>query len=503
MQIYKILIFIFLLCCFTGCSKTIPVNLPKEAPQTKSSDYGLALSRLGKMTKLLRTRQVRIQTVGITDDTGVSHATGGDIPFDITEMIKSAVNSIGGQVVFVPYDPVFLKNQAALKFTSLKNKTKPDVVLHGGITEYDRALEVKGDSGDFGGDFGAGKNSPSMDMGYSSASSISRITLDVNMMDFETMAMVPQVQAVNSIRVFKGSNEAEMGFSLMGATFGLQGSVKKIQGHHAAVRTLVDLSVLEVIGKYLHIPYWKCIDRRVPPDPLVMEHIRDQFKQANDLRKILMIQRLLRVYGAPLKLNGRMDEATTTALHAYKDAYSVGSSTIDADFYAGLFNNMPIFTKSLIRQPIADRDSTSAAMKNKPPLRAQIQASKREYHLGENINIRFSGNEDYFGRLIYVTADGTVVQLLPNQLRPNAHFLGGAIYAVPGKNDSFTLSVAPPLGAEQVVLFASTSPLPTLQIHPTPKGLGVFPGTLSDYSKAMREAAPEVVIENWPITTSP
>lgn len=487
-----------------SCSKAVDVKLPVEQPHTKNSDYGVALVKLGRMTKILRTQPVKIQTIGVTDDTGVSQASGGDIPFDITEMIKSAVNRIGGKVTFVPYDPVFLKNQAALKFTSLKNKARPDVVLHGGITEYDRALEVTGDSADFGGDFGAGKNSPGVDLGVSAASSTSSITLDINMMDFETMAMVPQVQAVNSIRVFKGSNEGELGFSLMGSAFGLSGSVKKIQGHHAAIRTLVDLSVLEVVGKYLNIPYWKCIGPDLDPDPIVIERIMERYATASEQRKILMLQQQLRIYGVPLALNGRMDEQTVNALHAYKEAYREKSDDLDARFYASLFNNAPIFVKSRIQpnNPPVQQPELSEVPKAES-LQVQMQATKKEYHKGENIQISLSANQDFYCRLIYVMSDGAVVQLLPNKFRKDMRLQGGKVHTVPNNQDKFALTVAPPLGTEQIVMFASPNALPHIPLQMTPDGLGYYPGTMGDFAKIMNEKTTQLTIASWSIKTKP
>ena len=498
---------VFFLLSVFACNKAVQVELPTEAPKATLSDYSTSLVKLGRMTKILRTQPVRIQTVGVVDDTGVSQATGGEIPFDVTEMFKSAVNRIGGKITFVPYDPVFLKNQAALKFTSLKNKTRPDVVLHGGITEYDRALEVTTSSQDFGGDIGGGEKSLGIDAGRNAASSTSRITLDINMMDFETMAMIPQVQAVNSIRVFKGQNEAELGFSILGASFGISGSMKKIQGHHAAVRTLVDLSVLEVIGKYLNIPYWKCIGPDIPADSLVLERIQEEYAMASEQRKILMIQKLLRVYGLPLSLNGRLDDSTVNALYAYKEAYGVKSETLNADFYVRLFNDMPVFTKSRIKPQAADQQSVNltkhTGTKKAMPLQLQMQAQKKQYRQGETIQIHFDGNQDFYGRLFYVMADGGVVQLLPNSLRNDTRFKGGTTYTVPNDDDKFVLTVAPPLGVEKIILFASPEPLPEIPMQTTPDGLGYFEKNLSEIAKTLHAKSSQLTISSWTIETLP
>lgn len=109
---------------------------------------------------------------------------------------------------------MYIKNQAALNMTTLEGKLKPDVVLNGGITEFDRALEAGSSGIDFGGQFGAGKNSPGVDLGKQDRDSVSSITIDLNVTDIETMAMVPRVQAVNTMRVFKAASDLDLGFSI-------------------------------------------------------------------------------------------------------------------------------------------------------------------------------------------------------------------------------------------------------------------------------------------------
>lgn len=456
----------------SSCKKVADVTLPVEAPKATETSYSQALKKFGRLTKEFRVGTLRVQTTQVQDETGSSAASGAEIPFDITKMIMSAVNGIGGSIIFIPYDPVYIKNQAALNMTTLEGKIKPDVVLNGGITEFDRSLESGSSGLDFGGQFGGGKNSPGVDFGKQDRDSVSSITIDLNITDIETMAMVPRVQAVNTMKVFKGASDLDIGFSIFGATFGYKSSVKKIQGRHAAVRVLVDLSVLETLGKYLNLPYWKCVDQGAKPDAVVIENIRDQFIEANQQGRVRMIQNLLYVYGfRSLRATGNLDGETSAAIQAVANAYGFSAGNLNEDFYENLFVNAPVLGErskvSGNAGPVADTSAGQALVNRASgqntqpgvPLDVQVSTDKAVYKQGEKIRITLRGNKDFYGKIVYLTADGQAVQLLPNGKRSLDFFKGGRTYSVPEDSDGFSLDVAPPYGAERIVLYASESPL--------------------------------------------
>ncbi len=456
------------------------VAIPVEPPKAQETVYTNSLRRFGRLTKEFRVGTLRVQTTQVQDETGSSAATGAEIPFDITKMIMSAINGIGGSIVFIPYDPIYIKNQAALNMTTLEGKMKPDVVLNGGITEFDRALESGSSGIDFGGQFGAGKNSPGVDMGKQDRDSVSSITIDLNITDVETMAMVPRVQAVNTMRVFKAASDLDLGFSIFGASFGYKSSVKKIQGRHAAVRVLVDLSVLETLGKYLNLPYWKCVDQGAKPDPVVLENIRDQFAATDQPGRVRMIQNLLHIYGfRSLRSTGALDAETGAAIQAVSAAYGFSAASLDEEFYENLFLNAPVLgeksrvqgsgaqpavaTAGVVDGPALVARAPSQSAQPGVPLAVDIKADKAVYKQGEKIRITLSGNKDFYGKIVYVTADGQTVQLLPNGHRSLDFFKGGRTYSVPEDSDGFTLDVAPPYGAERIILYASESRLPAVK----------------------------------------
>jgi Domain of unknown function (DUF4384) len=103
----------------------------------------------------------------------------------------------------------------------------------------------------------------------------------------------------------------------------------------------------------------------------------------------------------------------------------------------------------------------SGAMMDDPraPLTIEVWTNQEKFKAGEVMKVFLRGNKPFYGRLIYVDATGTNLQLLPNPYREENYFQGGVIYEVPTGHDKFDLTVQEPFGAEKVVLYGSTSPL--------------------------------------------
>ncbi len=103
----------------------------------------------------------------------------------------------------------------------------------------------------------------------------------------------------------------------------------------------------------------------------------------------------------------------------------------------------------------------SGAMMDDPraPLSIKVWTNKETFKDGETMKVYLRGNKPFYGRLIYVDAAGTNLQILPNPYRKNNYFQGGVIYEVPTGTDKFDLTVSEPYGTEKIVLYASTSQL--------------------------------------------
>ncbi len=334
----------------TSCAKIDPrnvdVDLPADTPVITETNFDQPLADLGKMTQVYGKR-VFIQGKDIVDFTGLSQYSSGEIPHDITEMSKSALNAIGGNVVYIPYSPVFINNQMVTGYSNFQGKYIPDIVLSGGITEFDRGLETRGSNTDFGvttKPFNVNQSwvpgdTISVDYNQEDQNSVARITLDFNLLDFRTMSGVARMQTVNSINVYKAMADKELGFTIFGPSFGLKGTVKKVQGRHAAIRLLVQTSILQIVGKYLYLPYWKLIPN-MKPDQVVLDKIRQDFRNLSQNDKVGEMQTCLYLKGYNVPVTGRLDNQTQAALASFKPGYKSAQGASDTELYVELWSSL-------------------------------------------------------------------------------------------------------------------------------------------------------------------
>lgn len=295
----------------------------KLLPVTNLSPYALALGRFGRMLDIYKEGDpvIYMQTRSILDATNLSSPlVGAEIPGDITEMVRTAVNRIGARVVYVPYHPDYLVSQAQLgaKF----GVTMPDFLITGALTEFDRAIAGAGRVNSAGIEFGKGNGKTTLGGDVKRTAIYSALALDLNLVSFSTQQMVPQVQASNVVKVLNFSSEDNASLGFYGDAFGFKLEGKYLQGRHSAIRTLVDLSVLELIGKATNTPYWRCIPNGTP-DPVVVENMRAAYNGLSPELKLGLIQVTLRKYGEPVQVTQKYDEDTQRALQkVYAERYA-------------------------------------------------------------------------------------------------------------------------------------------------------------------------------------
>ena len=331
----------------TSCGlnpQNVNVDLNETLPEVKITTFSGSIRDLGKMNQIYNSGTLNIMPKDIGDNTGTSIATSAEIPRDVTEMVKSTLNGVGGNILYIPYDPEFMSNTAAVGYSEWGDKILPDVVITGGITEFDRGLVTKGENTDFD-TAGKMEGKPiGLEFGDERKSSLASITLDFNLIDFTTFAGIPRMQAINNIKVHKAFGEDNLGFTIYGVTAGLKGTIKKIQGRHHAVRLLVQLSMIQIIGKYQKLPYWRLIPGGAS-DPVVVDQVLTDFYSWPQNTQIAKLQEYLYLYGYTLDITGVMDVPTSNALTQFcqqnKLPVPTGGS-IDANTYLAVYTNIPI-----------------------------------------------------------------------------------------------------------------------------------------------------------------
>ena len=357
--IYVLLIIalpVFSLSCVTD-PKTMEIPMePTKGPEAKVTTFSDSLKTFGLMMEIHRSQPIKIMVKDITDKTGASISTGSEIQQNITEIVKSTLNSMGENVVFIEYDPEFVQAMQQTGYSDFGDKLIPDVVVTGAITEFDRALE----SWDKGIDAGAEvqfshvkKMLPSQTISaeFSDQSAVNkaRITVDFNLKDFKTLGGIPGMTIVNAIEVQKGQRKQEFGITLFGPTFGSKGSRKIVQGRHDAVRQVVQSGLIQLIGRYAAVPYWKVFGDETVQDEIVMKSWIRGFPRLDDASRISMMQEKLFLLGYDVNVNGKVDDKTKAAFSDFKSKNNLSGGSLNTEAFLKIYFAVPINESTFAR----------------------------------------------------------------------------------------------------------------------------------------------------------
>ncbi len=329
-----------------GCAApTITQNLEAEADAvnrssatTRISKFSDALRNLGRLAETYRDEPFYLTVWPVENKT----AAIGKLPADITVMVESAVNSISSDKIrAIPYD---------LADPSKVDERYDYFYIKGAITEFD-AVEKKGAGFSLGAAFTAaikGKNRDSdADATFGKGLEISAITIDFNVVDARTNQFVSGVHTQNTMKMANYNDNYDMGFSIAGTGFGINGTVNKQRGVHGVLRLLVDLSIVELIGKLRTYPYWICVYNGKVDNNLLAKMKKD-FNAYNSETKLIYIQHLLSIIYPDVTVDTNRRNITYKRIMDFKrdnDIIPVNNE-ITTELYVKLLTEIPkILTK--------------------------------------------------------------------------------------------------------------------------------------------------------------
>lgn len=180
-------------------------------------------------------------------------------------------------------------------------------------------------------------------IGKSASSSASVLGVDMSIVTTHDIAVIPGVITRNSVALYKtGSGTGlEAGISKLGINYSISGSSS--DGTSIALRALMELSAIELIGKLAKLPYWSCLG--IDPEVAsIKREISDWFYQLT-MTGAIHTETKVHLYLRGF-YDGAIDEEVTPdyqqAILAYKERLGLPADTgVDLDFYNAFLNNIP------------------------------------------------------------------------------------------------------------------------------------------------------------------
>lgn len=265
----------------------------------------------------------------------------------------------------------------------------PQYDIRGSISQLDENLVKKQNDGAI--------NIGSVGFGAAKTASSSVLGLDLSMISTKDYSVIPGVTTRNSVIIYKeGSGlDGEAQYKKFGISYGL--TLTKAEGQAQALRSLVELAVVELFGKLTHTPYWRCLGAD-PKDTAIRNEISDWFYALTvngELVEYFQKQLRLRAYykGA---VDGNVSPELSEAIARYRQALGLTrEAKADLDFFeaylsASHYEVVAKHPASAFEVTQAKRIATPGSSEEKsaaPPLALAMTANARRFRRGDLVTV--------------------------------------------------------------------------------------------------------------------
>jgi hypothetical protein len=300
-----------------------------------------------------------------------------------------------------------------------------------------------------------------VESGAATGSVATVIGIDLTLLSAHDMSVVPGTASRN-VMTLSGAAAGVAGHAEM-RKFGTQFSLPAGtgQGQAMALRALVDVATIELIGRLGKIPYWTCFGAG-PADPGVAGEIQDWYDTmaARPTEIIGWFQAQLalrRVYDGPI--DGAVNPALKEAVAGYRNALGLSREPkLSLDFFqaylgadhgalAGRVASGSTAPAATVALPVA---ATQAAL----GLRIAAANGAQRFARGEAVQLTVRPSRDAYVYCYLQDEDRKVTRFFPNRFQRDARVAAGTILQLPGAM-RFEILMNPRGVPETVACFAT------------------------------------------------
>lgn len=308
-----------------------------EAPKVIISNYSKAYRKLNIMlSNLYANEHTKIQVAT------VSNATTGNLQMDIKHFIEGPLIRYLDNYTVIAYDPQYQQNRQALVGPAV-GATWGDYVIVGEISEYQKGFYSEGNGVDVDGEFGEGDGKTTVSAGASGGLSKSSLTVDLKI---RNKTGVYDTVVTNSIELLQRNRTANIGVYLNSIGLGVSKNANMKQSTDHALKLVSEFSLIQLIGRFEQLPYWRCFTPNLTKDDEVIEDWEKYFNTAfADGRSIILIETILsKFYHAPYTIiNNDLNNNEIASLLSIKEYFHIQETIFNTkDFYIALMEHIPL-----------------------------------------------------------------------------------------------------------------------------------------------------------------
>jgi Domain of unknown function (DUF4384) len=332
---------------------------------------------------------------------------------------------------------------------------------------------------------------PFLNLGVSRDAATSILGLDLSVLTTDDMSILAGVTSRNSVVILKqgSGNDADAAYHKFGVSFSM--SLSKSEGQAQALRGLVELAVIELMGKLTKTPYWSCLGA----DPKASDEIRAEMSDwyyamaTSRVELIGYFQNQLRRRGFyEGSIDGQFNPAIDEAIGNYRVALGLSKQSLldEAFFNAYLTADhtkipRPDKPATMLATATATAPAPAAAAAPAPALSAAAPAAaaarptptptpapqaepmklllatqngQTNFASGESISLTVRPNRDAYVYCYLLDEQAKVTRFFPNRFAKDPLITAAQALQLPGKM-RFQLAIKSRGARESIACFAT------------------------------------------------
>ncbi|WP_416898610.1 MAG: DUF4384 domain-containing protein [Minwuia sp.] len=265
--------------CVSNPETAVVVAQPKTPISKTLTSFSQAKACMDRLLAQYGKRDIRLTSDGVPDRTGTVAAGTRDMMIAaLGEMSERS-----GAFTFVDIDLQSTVHWIATN-TPGSGFVPPRYYIRGSISQVDRNVTADSNS--------ASISLPFLSVGVAEDQVTSVVTVDLQVGDLTTRQVLRGVTTTNTITVVSRGDGASADGLINQGAISINLDSTTTEGTHQALRTLIDYSLIELMGKFTKVPYSRCLELR-STRPTAMAENRAAFDRLTEAQQILLIQRAL------------------------------------------------------------------------------------------------------------------------------------------------------------------------------------------------------------------
>lgn len=307
----------------------------------------------------------------------------------------------------------------------------PGFYIRGAITQIDRNVIAE--------DSHVGGALPWLSLAYSKDQLLSLMTVDMNIGETLTRQIVPGLHTTNTITLVRSSNGFDTEGIIEKASLFFEVAQERASGTHQSLRTLIELSLIEVLGKLTKVPYWRCLGLE-STNPTLIAQAQDWYDGLARQEQIRVIQSALNSVGIYQGPADGMEQADFTRAVQHYQAQNdlVADGRVNFDLYYRLLVDnravVPHVTKQGAKGQPAQTEYKALTGARQPEQRGSgedpvglklepLQGLHHQYQVGEELTFKISVQQPAVVHCYYEYAENGqyhTARVFPNRWQSDA-----------------------------------------------------------------------------------